>query len=236
MNTIDIKLLTPKDAGYPDSVRAVYGELLPPDIWYMGDINIINSKAVGFCGSRSASEYGLQISADCAAQLTGAGVTVISGYAAGVDMASHEAALAGGGRTIIVLPEGIDRFRIKKSIAAVWDWQRVLVISHFPKNAIWRAHRAMDRNKVIVALSGAVIVLEARETGGTLNAGFAALNLGKPLFVVLYDDMNGLREGNQRLIEAGGIPLRRNRATNHAQLRQVFEALEIPPGIARQRA
>jgi DNA processing protein len=80
----------------------------------------------------------------------------------------------------------------------------------------------MERNKVIVALSSAVIVLEARDQGGTLNAGFSALKMGKPLFVALYEDMNGSREGNQRLIEEGGMPLRRNRATSQAQMRDVL--------------
>jgi predicted Rossmann fold nucleotide-binding protein DprA/Smf involved in DNA uptake len=96
MNT-DAKVLTPKDRGYPDSLGAAFGELALPDIWYLGNVGIIDTKAVGFCGSRGASEYGLQIAADCASQLSAGGVTVVSGYAPGVDMASHEAALAGGG-------------------------------------------------------------------------------------------------------------------------------------------
>jgi DNA processing protein len=88
----------------------------------------------------------------------------------------------------------------------------------------------MERNKVIVALSQAVIVLEAWEKGGTLNAGYTALSMRKPLFVTLYDDMIGAREGNQRLLAEGGIPLRRSRSDNHAQLHDVFEALGLPNG------
>ena len=137
-------------------------------------------------------------------------------------MASHEAALTNNGRTIIVLPEGVDHFRIKKSIKDAWDWNRVLVISQFAPNAVWRADRAMERNKLIVGLSNAVIVLEAREQGGTLNAGFTALEMRKPLFVAIYDEMNGSREGNQLLIERGGIPLRRSRTTSQAQMRDVL--------------
>ena len=231
----DPRLLTPKDCGYPPYLGNAFGKLLPPDIWYLGNLGIINAKSVGFCGSRKASEYGLQIAADCASQLGAAGVAVVSGYAPGVDMASHEAALSSGGQTIIVLPEGIDRFRIKKSIASLWDWERTLVVSQFPRNAIWRAHQAMERNKVIVGLSQAVIVLEARETGGTLHAGYATLSMKKPLFVALYDDMIGVREGNQRLLEAGGTPLRRSRLNNQAQLRAVFEVLGLSEG-ERQRA
>ncbi|MGA7865556.1 MAG: DNA-processing protein DprA [Stellaceae bacterium] len=226
----DPRLLTPRDLGYPHSLGPAFGELAPPDLWYIGNVGIVDTKTVGFCGSRDASEYGLQIAANCASQLSSASVTVVSGYASGVDMASHQAALASGGQTIIVLPEGIDRFRIKKSIAPLWDWGRILVVSQFPRNAIWRGYRAMERNKVIVALSQAVIVLEARETGGTLHAGYTALKMKKPLFVALYDEMNGAREGNQRLLAEGGVPLRRSRLNNQAQLRDVFEALGVSDG------
>jgi DNA processing protein len=222
MITAEPTKLSPNDVRYPAALLNVFGALLPPDIWFMGNIGLLGEKAVGFCGSRKASERGLEVAADCARQLSEAGVIVVSGYAPGVDMASHEAALKNGGRTIIVLPEGINHFRIKKTVKLLWDWERILVVSQFPRDAIWRADRAMERNKVIVALSRAVIVLEAREQGGTLNAGYSALQLGKPLFVALYDDMNGSREGNQRLIEEGGKPLLRNRATSQAQMREVF--------------
>lgn len=214
--------ISASEATYPVSLVNMFGALAAPDIWIMGAVELLGERAVGFCGSRKATDRGLEVAADCARQLSHARVTVVSGYAPGVDMASHEAALASGGRTIIVLPEGIDHFRIKKTIKPLWDWRRILVVSQFEPSAIWRADRAMERNKVIVALSNAVIVLEAREQGGTLNAGFSALQMKKPLFVALYDDMNGGREGNQRLLEQGGIPLRRSRETSQAQMRDVF--------------
>lgn len=219
--------LSLRDHAYPKALVNFMGGFSLPEIWVLGNLEIFNRVAVGFCGSRSASERGLQVAADCALQLSEAGVVVVSGYAPGVDMASHESTLASGGSTIIVLPEGIDHFRIKRTIRPLWDWERTLVVSQFPPNAIWRADRAMARNKVIVALSMAIIVLEARDKGGTLNCGHAALEMGKPLFVAMYDDMNGAREGNQMLIEAGGVPLRRSRNTDQAQLRALFETLKI---------
>jgi len=222
MSTTEATKLSPNDVRYPTSLLKVFGSLMPPDIWIIGNVDLLGGKAVGFCGSRKASERGLEVATDCARQLSEVGVIVVSGYAPGVDMASHEAALKNGGRTIIVIPEGINHFRIKKTVKSLWDWERILVVSQFPRDAIWRADRAMERNKVIVALSSAVIVLEARDQGGTLNAGYSALQLGKPLFVALYDEMNGSREGNQRLIEEGGKPLLRNRATSQAQMREVF--------------
>lgn len=223
MNAIQ---LFASDQRYPDSLRTTFGALASPDLWCLGNIDLLNTRSVGFCGSRKATENGIAVAADCARQLSARDILVVSGYAPGVDMASHEAALANGGTTIIVLAEGIDHFRIKKTIRETWDWARVLVISYFPRDAVWRADRAMNRNKAIVGLSKAVIVIEARDTGGTLNAGYAALQMRKPLFVAVYDDMNGAREGNEKLIQDGGVPLQRSRSTRQANLSKLFAALD----------
>jgi len=230
MNVTEAQKLSSLQKGYPKALKDLFGDLAAPDIWYLGNLSLFEEKAVGFCGSRDATENGISTAADCSRQLSEQGVVVVSGYAPGVDMASHEAALSSGGRTIIVLPEGMGHFRIKRSIKPLWDWDRVLVISYFPPNAIWRADRAMDRNKAIVALSSAVIVIEARERGGTLNAGFTALKMSKPLFVAIYNEMNGGREGNQQLISEGATPLLRSRASGSAQLRRVFDILGSSQG------
>jgi DNA processing protein len=218
----DVRLLSASDRPYPRAFKDLFGGLAAPDLWCMGNFDLIEKRSVGFCGSRNASEQGLAAAADCSKQLSEANVVVISGYAAGVDMASHESALANSGETIIILAEGIDHFRIKKTIKSLWDWSRVLVLSHFPRNAVWRADRAMERNRAIVALSDAVIVIEARDTGGTLNAGFRALEMKKPLFVALYEDLSGDRGGNAILIEQGGMPLQRSSQTQKANLRKLF--------------
>lgn len=226
MTNLDPQLLTPQQDSYPESMKSIFGALAAPDIWYLGNLDLLKTKGVGFCGSRNASDMGLFVAADCAAQLSERGIAVISGYAPGVDMASHEAALTHGGETIIVLPEGIDHFRIKKTIRDFWDWSRVLVMSYFPRNAVWRADRAMDRNKVIVGLSNVVLVLEARDKGGTLNAGYCALKMEKPLFVAHFGDMSDGRKGNRELLEQGGIPLHRSRTSGHAELKRMFEVIQ----------
>src|ERR1700722_7149029 len=113
-NPIPMKL-SETDARYPGVLKGAFGSLLLPDLLIIGNTALLGAKAVGFCGSRHATERGLEVAADCARQLSHAGAVVVSGYAPGVDMASHEAALAAGGRTIIVLAEGIEHFRIKKT-------------------------------------------------------------------------------------------------------------------------
>ncbi|WP_435525353.1 DNA-processing protein DprA [Chryseobacterium indoltheticum] len=78
-----------------------------------------------------------------------------------MDLKTHYTSLKNDGSTIIVLPEGLENFKIKKILKDVWDWERVLVISEYLPNAIWSVSRAMERNSTIVALSNLMVLIEA---------------------------------------------------------------------------
>jgi predicted Rossmann fold nucleotide-binding protein DprA/Smf involved in DNA uptake len=66
------------EAGYPETLRDRFGALAAPDIWYIGNISLLNTPGVGFCGSRHATEAGLKVAVDCATQLSREGITVVS--------------------------------------------------------------------------------------------------------------------------------------------------------------
>jgi DNA processing protein len=231
--------LKPNVAPYPESVLLSLGTKSPP-LFAMGNLDLLHKPGIGFCGSRHASVKGLDTAADCAEQAVHGGYTIISGNAAGVDFVAHHAALGAGGMTILVLPEGIDHFRIKKELRAVWDWDRVLVISQFEPSAAWKAYRAMARNEVIIALSRAMIVIEAGSSGGTLQAGLSTLSAGKPLFVAVYEDMGVKAAGNSLLLDKGASRLAKRRSTGRANLDGVCYAAEHsqvaspPPRVAGQ--
>src|SRR3954454_13625604 len=127
-----IQELRPDDAGYPKSVTAALGSKAPT-LFLMGNADLVDVPGLGFCGSRKASDKGLETTADCADQAARTGFIVVSGNAAGVDFAAHHAALQAGGSTILVLQKGIDHFRIRRDLRSVWDWNRVLVVSQFER-------------------------------------------------------------------------------------------------------
>jgi DNA processing protein len=149
---------------------------------------------------------------------------VVSGYAKGVDTASHLAALDAGGTTIAVLAEGLDHFRLKKAyrelLSADSVERKMLILSQFPPAQRWSAGAAMTRNQVIVGLSQALVVVEAGETGGTLKAGETALR-GKRRVLVLGGP-NGAPRGNEQLIAAGA--------------RQVLNRVELVDELRRSQA
>lgn len=225
LRRIGATFLTVGDATYPTQLTETLGKQTPPILACLGNVNLLNKLAVGFCGSRKATEKGLEVAADCATQLADENIVVISGNASGVDATAHAAALRAGGSTILVLPEGILRFNVRRALKSVWDWDRVLVLSEFSPGMIWSVHRAMRRNRTLVALSDAVILIEARSVGGSINAGRSALSARKPLYAAVYDGMPEAATGNLSLIKEGAIPLKRQRVAGRASLKRVFESL-----------
>src|SRR4026209_2611195 len=100
---IDFETLSRSSLVYPKRLLTLFGGLAAPNLYFKGNLSLLEGPTVGFCGSRKASEAGIKIAQDCAQQLSAEGICVVSGYATGVDIAAHRAALAGGATTIVVL-------------------------------------------------------------------------------------------------------------------------------------
>lgn len=217
-----LRTLRPDEAEYPASVIEMFAPKEPPTLYCAGNLSLLAKLGVGICGSRKSSEKGIETVRDCAEQIALEGVPVISGNAAGIDVAAHRAALESGGCTVLVLPEGIDQFRVRKDLRDVWNWDRVLVVSQFAPDAPWAVFRAMDRNRVIIALSKAMIVVEAGETGGTLAAGLSTLKAGKPLYVAVYENMSSQAPGNEKLLQLGGRRVFKSKSSGRAKMTELF--------------
>ncbi|MFM2224176.1 MAG: hypothetical protein RJA07_378 [Bacteroidota bacterium] len=209
---------------FPFTLKNI-GDKSPTILSLIGNKQLLNSKKIGFCGSREASEKGLSIAKDIAQQVTKENITVVSGYASGIDQETHYWALKEGGKTIIVLPQGINGFTIKKYIKEVWDWERVLVISEFLPESIWSVGNAMQRNLTIIGLSDVMILIEAKEKGGSIDAGYKTLNLNKKLFAPVYNGMPVEALGNQILLTKGALPLLKNRNTERANIEKILTLL-----------
>ena len=189
----------------------------PPFLFYMGAAGLLTAQGIGMCGSRNASDEGLRAAVACGEVVTQQGLTVVSGYARGVDTATHVSALSSGGSTIIVLPEGINHFRVKRGpVADVWNEERVLVVSQFPPGRPWSAGNAMARNNVIIGLSLALVVVEASEKGGTLAAGAKALQLNKPVLTLEFHE-----PARQCRVDRQGAISIRNRTELRVRLMEV---------------
>jgi DNA processing protein len=209
-----VKILVRGQTGYPGRLISLLGDTSPPILFLLGEIDLFEHRAVGFCGSRKSSAKGLSVANACASLLARQQINVVSGYAHGVDLAAHHAALEAGGTTTVVMAEGILHFKVKselRSLVSKDDYSQLSVVSEFPPGLSWRAHNAMVRNRTICGLSHAMVVIESGSEGGTFEAGKTALELGEPLFCVEYSETPPEAAGNPYFLKHGAQSLRRSR-------------------------
>lgn len=214
------------DARYPQRLLTLPSP--PPVLFAWGNLDLLDSPAVGMCGSRGVTEKGLDAARACGREVAKHGLTVVSGYAKGVDTETHLAALGSGGRTIVVLAEGILGFRVKRAFKETgFEEDRVLVLSQFAPSQRWNVGAAMTRNAVIAGLGRALVVIEAGATGGTLDAGMKALEMGRPVLALEFSE--GTPPGNEMLFERGAA-----RVATVGALRGALDAIGEPDRPAAQ--
>ena len=139
-----IKVVPFTDKRYPEKLKHI--EELPPILYMLGNTSLLRNPAIGICGSRDASDAGVRNSERFGTAAGWLGLVVVSGYAKGVDTAAHLGAINFGGRTIMVLAEGIAHFRRKRLFKDVGDFsQRTLVVSQFYPKQTWQVGAAMER-------------------------------------------------------------------------------------------
>ena len=196
------------DEAYPQPLTELKDA--PPLLYLFGDWRPEDLRAVGMVGSTHPSARGRDIARGLAMRLAGQGVTVVSGFAQGIDDASHLAALAEGGRSVLCLPFGIRRFRPR----AGWPptsalAERGAILSEQSPDSDWETQAALSRNRLIAALSRALIVVEAAPKGGTMNTFEHALGLGRPTFAVRFQEAPESARGNAIALGRGAAPLER---------------------------
>lgn len=208
----DISILTLGDESYPAILRKRLEQNAPGLLFCRGNARLLGLRSVAIAGSRRANEEICNVASRIAYALSREGVNVVSGYAKGIDTCAHLGALHSDGTTTIVLSEGITQFRWKPDFKPYQNASNYIAISQFKPYETWAARNAMARNKIISALSEAVLIIEAGLTGGSLDEGRTALKQQVPLFVI-EPSTRGISDcGNQILIDEGGTPVNQENA------------------------
>ncbi|NJC98551.1 MAG: DNA-protecting protein DprA [Anaerolineae bacterium] len=186
-----------KEIEQPSPVLYIRGEYLPDDLF-----------AVAIVGTRRVTPYGRQITEELASFLAANGMTVISGLARGVDAIAHQTALKPVGRTIAVLGSGVDKIYPPEHRALAEQMlARGAVISDYAPGTPPEASNFPPRNRIISALSLAVVVVEAGETSGALITAEFAAEQGREVFVVPGSILAPQSKGTNKLIQRGALPL-----------------------------
>ena len=214
------------DERYPAKLHRILGDKTPETLYVWGNLDLLDRPGVGFCGSRDVTEKGIGITRDITQQIAVHGWVAVSGHARGVDITAHRTALENGASTIIVLPQGLDGFKLRTELRKYARPDNLLIISEFAPNAGWHVGHAMQRNATIIGLSDAMVVIESRINGGTFNAGQTALKLRHPLFVVKFEDKTKSNAGNEYFLQRGAFEIKKSKATNRASIDSLVKKVQ----------
>ena len=195
-----IRLITLNDDSYPQNLKSIYDP--PPYLYVKGDFKNEDRLSVAIIGSRSATNYGRQITETISKELSSLGITIVSGMARGIDSFAHQSTLDAGGRTIAVLGCGIDIAYPPENKALMKRIRNSgAIISEFPFGAPPEAANFPQRNRIISGLSLGTVVIEAADDSGSLITANYAVEQGRELFAVPGNITSRMSKGSNSLIK-----------------------------------
>ncbi len=175
----------------------------PPALAVLGDIGVLQRRAVAVVGSRNASSNGLRIAEALAAELGDKGLVVVSGLARGIDGAAHRGALHVG-PTVACVAGGLDHpyppehADLQARIAG-----RGAVVAEAPFGTVPQSRHFPQRNRIIAGLSLGCVVIEAAPRSGSLITADLALTYGRELFAVPGSPLDPRCRGSNNLLRHG---------------------------------
>ncbi len=198
----DHHLVTWVDSHYPALLREISGA--PAFLFVAGHLNTLELPQLAVVGSRNATGAGLDNAFRFAAYLAGAGFTITSGLARGIDGAAHRGALKGSGSTVAVCAHGLDQ--LYPPAHAELAGQIVLsgaLVSEFAPGVPPRRTNFPRRNRIISGLSLGTLVVEAGQRSGALITARLASEQGREVFAIPGSIHSPLSRGCHRLIRDG---------------------------------
>ena len=202
---ININVKKIKDKGYPDLLKELKGEA-PKQLYYKGSWDdSIFENCLAVVGSRRMTSYGKQITEKIVGQIAASGITIVSGFMYGIDATAHQAALDVGGRTIAVMPCGMDYIcpEYQGVLYRKIIENNGLIISEFEadqKAAYWTFPK---RNRIVAGLSQATLIVEAAEKSGSLITANIAKKYQRKVFAIPGPLTSILSAGTSNLIKNG---------------------------------
>jgi DNA processing protein len=204
---LGISVLRRGHPAYPTRLAAV--PQCPAILFCLGDPSALNAAVatVALVGTRAPTRYGIGVAAQFAADLSAAGVSVVSGLALGIDGAAHEGACGAGAPPIGVVAGGLDDPYPQRHARL---WERVarqgVIVSESPAGVRTEKWRFPVRNRLLAALSDVVVVVESRHHGGSRHTVAAAMDLGVTVGAVPGSIRSPTSEGTNALLAEGAFP------------------------------
>lgn len=200
---LSIKKVDVREHKYLSLLKEIPGS--PKALYYLGQLPNQEEPTVSIVGTRKATPAGILTAKQISRDLGRAGVTVVSGLALGIDGAAHEGALAGGGKTVAVLANGLDTIYPHRhyGLARKILNQGGCIFSEYQAGVPAYPNQFLERNRIVSGLSAALVVIEAPIRSGSLVTAKHALDQGREVFITPGPASHPNYEGSHLLIRNG---------------------------------
>lgn len=216
-----VKSVEITEKNYPKALKEALKKLQPcygpKKLYYKGNWPLADARGkdnifencLAVVGSRHLTFYGRKVTEQIVTEAAAAGITIVSGFMYGGDEAAHSAAVKAGGRTIAIMPCGIERIHPanqKKLYQEILE-NNGLVISEYEGDAQPQNFTYVQRDRLVAGLSKAVLVTEAALDSGSLITASYAKKYGRKVFAVPGQITSEVSKGTIKLIKEGAEPV-----------------------------
>jgi DNA processing protein len=174
----------------------------PLVLYSKGKVDFNNLRSIALVGTRSASNYGIEVTEEIIKALKPYSPLIVSGLAYGIDIAAHKASIYEGVPTVAVMGNGMDAIYPaihRKYVSSIINNGALLTEYGFGIKA--EAFHFPARNRIIAGLSDIVIVVEAKNSGGALITAEIADQFNREIMAVPGRVMDKTSEGCNKLIK-----------------------------------
>ena len=210
---LDVIEISKKDALYPDKLRSIRKS--PERIYAIGNLNLLNEKSFSVVGTRTPTDYGKKYCRKICKEMSLRDIPIVSGMALGIDTIAHQTALKNGGKTIAVLPCGMNKIYPKENEKL---FEQIiendgLIITEYENDKKADSKKFLERNRLVVALGEGLFVVEALYRSGTSVTARIATEHNKKVFALpgsldstySYGTNNLIKNGAYLVMEAEDI-------------------------------
>lgn len=228
---LGFRLHSEESPAWPEPLRRLWD---PPLVLYAEGPRLPDERTVAIIGTRHCTPYGAALARRFGRELARQGWWVVSGLARGIDMAAHEGALEGGGRTAAVLGHGLDltyppeALKLRRRMT-----EEGCVLSEFPLGRPADRQTFPQRNRIVAGLARAVVVIETDLDGGSMITARFAGDLGKTLCALPGRTDSPESRGCHALIRDGAI-LVTDVGEVLEELGEARDQAELPLPVANQ--
>ena len=192
--------ITINDDIYPECLKEISDP--PEKLYYKGNLELLKSeRMIAVVGTRNPSSYGKLCCEYMIKKMSKTDITIVSGFAKGIDSIAHKTSLLAGGKTIAVIASGLDIVYPASNLSLYREIEeKGLILSEYEAGVKPFKFNFPQRNRIIAGLSKGTIVVESKDRGGSLITADLALEFNRDVYAVPGDVFSEYSKGCNNLI------------------------------------